>query len=213
VAGATGWYDWSKVALDRALAAMGLILLLPGLLLIAVAIRLDSPGPVLFCQRRFGQGGKPFTMYKFRTMSVDADDSLHRAAVDRFLRARSLADVGDTTFKLRNDPRVTRIGRILRSTSLDELPQLFNVLNGTMSLVGPRPPVEYEVARYRPHQLRRLAVRPGITGPWQVFGRNRVSFEEMIAMDLAYVTRRSLLYDLALIVLTFGAIVSRKGAG
>jgi lipopolysaccharide/colanic/teichoic acid biosynthesis glycosyltransferase len=207
------WYASTRRVADVVLTIVGLIVLAPILGVIALAIRLDSPGPILFRQERYGLGGRPFTMYKFRTMIVDADDAIHREAVDRFFRARSLADVGDTTFKLRRDPRVTGVGRFLRLTSLDELPQLFNVLNGTMSLVGPRPPVAYELAYYRPHHWGRLAVRPGITGPWQVFGRNRVSFDEMVALDLEYIARRSLLYDLKLLFLTFGAIVSREGAG
>jgi lipopolysaccharide/colanic/teichoic acid biosynthesis glycosyltransferase len=202
-----------KRLLEVTLTLGGLIVLAPVLGVIALAIRLDSPGPILFRQIRYGQNGKPFTMNKFRTMVVDADDAIHREAVDRFFRARSLADIGDTTFKLREDPRVTSVGRFLRSTSLDELPQIFNVLNGTMSLVGPRPPVAYEIAYYAPRHWRRLAVRPGITGPWQVFGRNRVSFEEMVTLDLDYIERRSLVYDLKLLVLTFGAIATREGAG
>jgi len=208
-----GWYDRAKPVLDRVLAIVGLIVLLPALLLIALAICLDSAGPILFRQRRVGQGGVEFTMFKFRTMVVNADDALHRAAFDRFARARSLADVGDTTFKMRRDPRITRVGRILRATSLDELPQLLNFINGTMSLVGPRPPIRYETAYYTARHWGRLAVRPGLTGPWQVYGRNRVSFDEMVALDLDYIAKRSLPYDLKLILMTIGAMVSRNGAG
>jgi lipopolysaccharide/colanic/teichoic acid biosynthesis glycosyltransferase len=146
-------------------------------------------------------------------MVANADDALHRAAFDRFAKASSLAEVGDSTFKLRADPRITRVGKFLRTTSLDELPQLFNVLNGTMSLVGPRPPISYETTYYTERHWHRLAVRPGITGPWQVYGRNRVSFEEMVDLDLDYIAQRSFVTDLKLIVLTLGAIASRKGAG
>lgn len=206
-------YDVAKAILDRILALVGLVVLFPILVLIALVIRIDSPGPILYRQQRVGQGGQPFTMYKFRTMIVNADDAPHRAAFDRFARARSLDDVGDTSFKLRNDSRITRVGRILRSTSLDELPQLLNVLNGTMSLVGPRPPIEYETAYYNERHWGRMAVRPGITGPWQVYGRSRVSLDEMVDLDLDYIARRSLVYDFKLLFLTLRAMTSRKGAG
>lgn len=207
------WYEWEKIFVDRVLALAGLIVLLPILLAIAVAIHLDSPGPVIYRQRRVGKDGREFTMYKFRTMVDGADEALHRAAFARFFQARSLEDVGTATFKLENDPRVTRVGRFLRSTSLDELPQLVNVLNGTMSLVGPRPPIPYETEMYERHHWQRLVVRPGITGPWQALARNRVPFEEMVAMDLDYIAQRSLGLDLKIMLLTVSAILIQQGAG
>ena len=152
-------------------------------------------------------------MYKFRTMTVDNDESLHRAAFERFFRAQSLEETGAPSFKIQNDPRVTRVGRVLRSTSLDELPQLANVIKGEMSLVGPRPPIPYETGMYEPRHWARLAVRPGITGAWQALARSCVPFEEMVAMDLDYIRRRSLLLDLKLIFLTIGVVVHRRGAG
>jgi len=208
-----GWYERGKPIIDRVLALIGLILAFPLLVAIAVVIRLDSPGPIIFRQRRVGKNGDEFTMYKFRTMVTRADDSLHRAAVQRFFQARSLSEAGLTTFKLQHDPRITRIGRVLRATSLDEVLQLVNVLKGEMSLVGPRPPIAYETEMYQSHHWRRMAVQPGITGVWQVYGRSRVSFEEMVAMDLDYIAHRSLFLDLKLILLTFGVVVNRKGGG
>ena len=208
-----GWYRRYRTALDRALAAILVLALAPVWPLIALAIKLDSPGPVVYRQRRVGLNGTPFTMYKFRTMFVDCDDSLHRVAFERFFHARSLSETGATTFKLCHDPRITRVGRFLRSTSLDELPQLFNVLNGTMSLVGPRPPIPYETDKYERRHWQRLTVRPGMTGVWQVSARNRVPFEQMFAMDLDYIKRQSLLLDLKILLLTVGAVVNRSGAG
>lgn len=212
-AASSRWYRDCKPALDRLVAVIAIILLLPFLIAIAIAIRLDSPGPVLYRQRRLGKNRTPFTMYKFRTMRSDADDAPHRLAFERFFHARSLNETGASSFKLQNDSRVTRVGRILRSTSLDELPQLVNVLNGTMSLVGPRPPIPYETSLYESSHWQRLAVRPGITGVWQVSARNRVPFEEMIAIDLNYIAHESFWLDLKILVLTVGAVINRKGAG
>jgi lipopolysaccharide/colanic/teichoic acid biosynthesis glycosyltransferase len=208
-----GWYTWGKPLVDWIIALVAVILLLPAFLLIVVAIKLDSRGPVIFCQRRLGKDGRGFTMFKFRTMVVNADDALHRAAFERFVRARSLEETGARSFKLEHDPRVTRVGRWLRLTSLDELPQLFNVLNGTMSLVGPRPPIPYETVHYAPHHWRRLSVRPGITGPWQAMARSQVAFEQMVAMDLDYIAKVSLTLDLKLMGLTLGAVLAGRGAG
>jgi len=180
---------------------------------VALAIRVDSPGPAIYRQRRVGKDGKEFIMYKFRTMVDGIDDAPHRAAFERFFRARSLEEIGETTFKLKDDRRITRVGRFLRLTSLDELPQLFNVLNGTMSLVGPRPPIPYETELYEPWHWRRLAVRPGITGPWQALARNQVPFADMVLMDLDYVARKSLRLDLKILLLTVGTVLFQKGAG
>ncbi len=207
------WYEWGKPLFDRIVALLALIVLTPVLLAIALAVRLDSPGPIIYRQKRVGQAGREFTMYKFRTMVDGAEDAPHRAAFERFFRARSLEETGARTFKLEGDPRVTRVGRFLRATSLDELPQLLNVLTGTMSLVGPRPPIPYETELYEPRHWLRLAVRPGITGPWQARARSQVPFEDMVAMDLEYIARRSFLLDLKILLFTVAAVVTQKGAG
>jgi lipopolysaccharide/colanic/teichoic acid biosynthesis glycosyltransferase len=199
--------------LDRALSLAGLICLSPVLALVAAAIRIDSRGPIIFRQVRLGKNGVPFVMFKFRTMRNGADDAPHRAAFERFRRAESLEAIGAQSFKLQDDPRVTRVGAFLRSTSLDELPQLANVLLGTMSLVGPRPPIPYETEVYEPRHWARMAALPGITGPWQALSRSRASFEEMVAMDLEYISSVSLRRDVRLLFLTVGAVVRRDGAG
>jgi len=217
-------YYLSKRWLDVVLAGFLLILLLPLLLLIAVLVTLDSPGPVVFTQKRVGAQRRrlgrqaiwvvqDFTMYKFRSMIQNADSSVHEAYIREFVegRARATAESGGK-FKLTNDPRVTRIGTLLRKYSLDELPQLFNVLKGDMSLVGPRPVPPYEVACYGNGHHKRLAALPGITGYWQVKGRCRVSFEEMIRMDLEYIRNASFGYDLKILFLTIPAVLSRRGA-
>jgi lipopolysaccharide/colanic/teichoic acid biosynthesis glycosyltransferase len=207
------WYDVVKPIVDRVLALAGLIALAPVLLVIALAVRLDSPGPIIFRQTRLGRHGKPFTMFKFRTMWANADDGPHREAYERFRLARSLADSDAGTFKLLNDPRVTRVGRFLRATSLDELPQLVNVLLGEMSLVGPRPPIPYEAQHYEPRHWNRLSIKPGLTGPWQATARSRVGFEEMVDMDLDYVANCGLWRDLKILARTVVAVLSRDGAG
>lgn len=194
-----------KGALDRAGAALGLLLLSPLLVLIALAVRLDSPGPVIFRQRRIGRHGVPFTMWKFRTMVADADRL--RPQLDQANEHQ-----GGPLFKLRDDPRVTRVGRLLRRSSLDELPQLVNVLTGRMSLVGPRPPLPREVAQYSPTEWRRLQVKPGLTGPWQVSGRSELSWDEGVALDLSYADNWSLTHDLDVLGRTFRAVLDGRGA-
>ncbi|PPB80703.1 exopolysaccharide biosynthesis WecB/TagA/CpsF family protein [Albidovulum inexpectatum] len=196
--------DLVKRTLDIALAGAGLMALSPLFALIALAIRLDSPGPVFFTQRRVGKNGCAFRMYKFRSMHVDAE-----------ARRAQLLDNSDregVCFKARNDPRVTRVGRILRRTSLDELPQLINVLLGHMSMVGPRPALPEEVAAYPARALERLSVRPGLTGLWQVSGRADIGFDKMIDMDVAYANSRSTLLDLLLIAMTFRVVLTGHGA-
>jgi lipopolysaccharide/colanic/teichoic acid biosynthesis glycosyltransferase len=212
VVGGGARYEWFKSTFDRVAAAVGLIVLAPIFALIAIAIRCDSPGPVIFTQKRVGKGGHPFNFYKFRTMWASSDDSLHRAAFQRFFEARSREDGGELGFKIANDPRVTRVGRWLRASSLDELPQLVNVLKGDMSLVGPRPPIPYETQLYEARHWLRLAVRPGITGAWQAGGRGTIPFEEMVALDLDYIAHRSMFLDLKILVSTVGAVLSRRGA-
>ncbi len=213
------FYYFCKRLMDLLLASLILVLAAPVMLLIALAIKLDSPGPVLFVQVRLGQNGSPFRFYKFRTMYDRADSSLHRRYVQSFIRARAPEGNGSAsaataaaTFKLVHDPRVTRVGRLLRRSSLDELPQLFNVIRGDMSLVGPRPPLPYEVVEYQEWHRGRLAAVPGLTGLWQVRGRSRVTFDDMVRMDLEYIARQSLWLDLRILLLTVPAVLSGKGA-
>ncbi|MFF5444921.1 sugar transferase [Streptomyces sp. NPDC012888] len=193
-----------KSVLDRTGAALGLLLLSPLFLGVVVAVRLDSRGPAFYRQERIGRDGERFVMWKFRTMVVDAD---------RLKADLSAANENDgLMFKMRRDPRVTRVGRLLRRTSLDELPQLFNVLSGHMSLVGPRPPLPEEVAQYDEVELRRLAVRPGMTGLWQISGRSDLSWDETIQLDLQYVDNWSFTSDVDVMGRTFRAVVDGRGA-
>ncbi|WP_329198427.1 MULTISPECIES: sugar transferase [unclassified Streptomyces] len=193
-----------KSALDRAGAAVGLLLLSPLFLALVLAIRFGSRGPAFYSQRRIGRDGVPFVMWKFRTMVVDAD---------RLKPELAGANENDgLMFKMRRDPRVTRVGRLLRRTSMDELPQLFNVLTGSMSLVGPRPPLPEEVARYDETELRRLSVRPGMTGLWQISGRSDLSWDETIQLDLQYVDNWSFTSDVDVMGRTLRAVVDGRGA-
>jgi lipopolysaccharide/colanic/teichoic acid biosynthesis glycosyltransferase len=204
-----------KRGLDILGSALLLAMLSPLFLVIAILVKLKSPGPIFFRQDRIGQGAKPFTMFKFRTMHIDADRSLHHEFVTRFIQSSGQAqELGENDlFKIKNDPRVTPIGRILRRTSLDELPQFWNVLRGDMSLVGPRPPLAYELEQYRSWHWRRvLEAKPGITGLWQVVGRSRTSFDEMVRLDLRYVRTCSLTTDIKILLATPRAVVSGKGA-
>jgi lipopolysaccharide/colanic/teichoic acid biosynthesis glycosyltransferase len=195
-----------KRSLDVLGAVAGLVLLSPLLALLVVIVKLDSPGPALFSQMRVGLGGRPFRMFKFRTMRDGADEEKESMA--------ALNVYGDPRlFKIPRDPRVTRWGRVLRRWSLDELPQLYSVLVGHMSLVGPRPCVEPEFIAYEPHHLERLAVLPGITGLWQVSGRNDiVDFEEVVRFDCEYIENWSLGLDLRILARTLPAVASRRGA-
>ncbi|MEI4488003.1 WecB/TagA/CpsF family glycosyltransferase [Frigidibacter sp. MR17.14] len=199
-----GTLGLKRRTLDLALAGGALLALGPLMLLIAVAIRLESPGPALFRQTRIGRDGRPFTVFKFRSMYRDAE--ARRAA----LLAGS--DREGICFKARNDPRVTRMGRLLRRTSLDELPQILNILRGEMSVVGPRPALPEEVAAYPARARERLACRPGLTGLWQVSGRAELSFERMVEMDIAHARSASILLDLVVIALTFRALWTGRGA-
>src|SRR4051812_33869924 len=200
----TGARRVAKGALDRGLAAVALVLLAPALLAVAVAVRLTSPGPVLYRQERVGRHGHVFRMRKFRTMRVGAEHE--QAALE------ALNEHDGPLFKIRDDPRVTRVGRVLRRWSLDELPQLVDVLTGRMSMVGPRPPLLTEVARYEDDVRRRLLVKPGITGLWQVSGRSDLSWEEGVRADLSYVENWHLGLDLRIIARTVGAVLTRSGA-
>jgi lipopolysaccharide/colanic/teichoic acid biosynthesis glycosyltransferase len=231
-AGDHAWtYHAVKRLMDLVASLILVVLLLPLLALIVVAIRTDGPGPILFRQerirgRRVQVDGRwswrlePFTMYKFRTMQPTASDELHRRYMAAYLAGDEAGMAAlqpieqlDGSYKLNADPRVTRVGRTLRKLSLDELPQLLNVLRGDMTLVGPRPPLRYEVDLYEERHLRRLAGRPGVTGWWQVNGRCETSFEEMVELDLEYLARRSLWLDVVIIARTLPAMVSTRGAG
>jgi lipopolysaccharide/colanic/teichoic acid biosynthesis glycosyltransferase len=207
--------DGIKRGLDVIGSLTLLTLLSPLLLLLAWLVRLKSPGPVLFRQVRIGERAKPFTMLKFRTMHVNADHAIHQAFVTGLINATAPTGGQETKglFKIVNDPRVTPLGRILRKTSLDELPQLWNVLRGDMSLVGPRPPLPYEVEQYKPwHRRRVLDAKPGITGLWQVTGRSRTTFDDMVRLDLRYAKTRSLWTDCKILLATPMAVVAGKGA-
>ena len=204
-----------KRGIDLLIGTLGLILSAPILAISAVLIRLDSPGPILFRQRRLGRYGRPFTIYKLRTMEDHQDDDIHRQYSKEFIannRTAGQAGNGDLLFKLDNDPRITRVGRILRKLSIDELPQLINVIRGEMSLVGPRPPLPYEAELYKDWHNKRLQVKPGITGLWQVTARSTVGFDDMVMLDLYYVEHWSLLYDFQLMLKTIPAAFSGKGA-
>ena len=200
----------SKRALDLLAATVILLLILPTFLLIGLLVYLSSPGPILFRQRRIGLNGTSFTLLKFRTMYHGASSDVH----ETYYRAlmQGTAEATGNTFKLRNDARITPVGRILRRLSLDELPQLLNVLRGEMSLVGPRPPLPYEVAEYGPRELGRLAVPPGLTGLWQVSGRAILNFHQMIELDLAYVEHWSLWLDLEILLRTPLVVLTGRGA-
>lgn len=201
-----------KRLLDLAIAFTALVIAAPIMLVAAVLVRLSSPGPALFRQTRIGLGETPFTMFKLRTMRADADDHAHRQFNMRELRGEPCSGASDGIFKPRHDPRVTPIGRFLRQSSIDELPQLFNVIRGEMSLVGPRPSLPWEVELYTPEQRRRHECLPGITGLWQVSGRNRLSMPEMLRLDLEYVERQSLLLDLWILLRTPRAALFERGA-
>lgn len=196
----------TKRLLDLCFAIFGLVVAFPVMLVIAICIKLDSPGPVLFKQQRVGLKGRVFWMYKFRTMAVGAEQ--RQAELMKFNEMQ-----GGVIFKMTNDPRVTRVGSWLRRTSLDELPQLVNVLRREMSLIGPRPLPTYEVEKHLPHQLRRLDVLPGCTGLWQVSGRSQLdSFQKMVDLDLEYIDQWFVGYDVRIILRTIFVVLKARGA-
>lgn len=205
-----------KRALDVLGAAVALVLLSPLMLLVALVIRLSSPGPVIYRQTRIGQGGAPFVMYKFRSMRTDVDDRAHREFVASLIDGKAGSSASGEAaghFKMKADPRITAIGRLIRKTSIDELPQFCNVLIGNMSLVGPRPPVPYEAEKYKTwHRRRVFEMKPGLTGIWQVEGRSRVSFDDMVRMDLRYLRRCSLRFDLNVLLRTVLVVLTCEGA-
>lgn len=204
-------YLLAKRALDLVGATVLLLALAPVFAVVALWIKWDSPGPVIFRQTRVGRGGKHFTVYKFRSMIAHASEAVHRDYYLALLQARDdRSDAG--VYKVPNDSRVTRAGVVIRKTSLDELPQLLNVLLGQMSLVGPRPPIPYEAEAYEPWVHERLAVTPGITGLWQVSGRSRLSLDEMFRLDIEYVRTASLGLDLKILLLTLPTVLSPSKA-
>lgn len=199
---------------DIAIAGVALVLAAPLWLLIALLIKLDSRGPIFYLQERVGMDGRMFLCYKFRTMHPGADSNVHREYQKQFIAGSAAANLGDgdqPVYKFRSDARITRVGRWLRRASLDEVPQLLNVLRGDMSVVGPRPPIPYEVEDYELWHRKRLDMKPGLTGLWQVSGRNRIPFEEMVKLDLYYIENWSLLLDLKIIMRT--ALVIIRGDG
>jgi lipopolysaccharide/colanic/teichoic acid biosynthesis glycosyltransferase len=201
----------ARRTLDIGVAAVVLLLMAPVIAVVALTVRLSSPGPVFFRQRRLGRSMRPFTVLKFRTMRADADSALHRDYVRSLIGTDAPENPPDNLYKLVVDPRVTKVGRFLRSWSLDEIPQLWNVLRGEMSLVGPRPVIEYEVEQYPDWYLRRFAVKPGLTGLWQVSGRNERTYEEMVRFDVEYAERRSLWMDLRILARTAIVVMRRQG--
>jgi len=199
------WYELFKSSLDRIGAGLGLIALTPFFGLLAILIKLESPGPVLFSQTRIGLGGQPFRCWKLRSMYIDAEERKQE-----LLQQNEMA--GGMTFKMKRDPRVTRVGRFIRKASIDELPQLWNVFIGDMSLVGPRPPVPREVALYTARERLRLYVKPGITCIWQVSGRSDIPFPEQVLLDIEYIQKRTLWMDIKLLLRTLPAVLLARGA-
>lgn len=224
-------YFLCKRCMDLAVSLLAHIALLPILIGIAIAVKLDSPGPVLFVQERVGSRRRSengyawwepctFQFYKFRTMQTNVDQELHRRFMEAYIagdqeamRALQPDPESATGYKLNGDKRITRIGKFLRKTSLDELPQLWNVIKGDMSVVGPRPAIPYEVEAYSAEHLRRLNTIPGITGLWQVRGRAELSFDDAIRLDLEYIEKQSIWLDFKILILTVRAVLSGRGAG
>ncbi|EAQ96647.1 sugar transferase [Congregibacter litoralis] len=209
----TGWlrdahdgvYAALKRGIDLIVSTSALLILAPLLIATAIAVKCESPGPVLFSQTRIGRRGRPFKCWKFRSMYTDAE--ARKAELQRQNEME-----GGTTFKMKRDPRITRIGRFIRKASIDELPQLWNVWVGEMSLVGPRPPVPAEVAQYTAMDRLRLSVKPGITCIWQVSGRSDIPFEQQVQLDIRYIYERSLWLDIRLLVATVPAVLLARGA-
>ncbi len=198
-------YPIIKRTVDILGSTFGLIVLSPLFAAVAVAIKWEDPkGPVFFSQTRIGKNGKPFQIYKFRSMCVDAEEKLKNM--------RDKNDISGPMFKIKEDPRITKVGKFIRRTSIDELPQFLNVLKGEMSLVGPRPSVIWEVDQYTNHDKKRLAVTPGCTGLWQISGRNELGFHEMLELDLAYIEKKCIWFDMRIMLKTVKIMISSKGA-
>lgn len=198
-------YDFVKRAIDIIIASIGLLICLPIFILIGIIIKIDSKGPVFFKHKRIGKHGKKLEIYKFRTMIDNAEEAMKYFTEEQKKEFKE-------NFKLENDPRVTRVGKILRKTSLDELPQIINILKGEMSIIGPRPIVKNELEKYGKNQERFLSVAPGLTGYWAANGRSDVSYEERMALELYYVDNRSLLLDLKIFLKTIGSVLRGRGA-
>ncbi|HPF71120.1 MAG TPA: sugar transferase [Candidatus Krumholzibacteria bacterium] len=210
-----GSLAWLKRAGDVLVASVMLLLLAPVMAAIAIAVKRSGPGPVLFVQERLGKDGRPFPFFKFRSMVHNSDDAIHRQFAAMFIAGDKdgcrQTNGGEDLFKIKADPRITRVGAFLRKTSLDELPQLFNILRGEMSLVGPRPPIAYEIENYQPWHMERLKAVPGLTGLWQVSGRSQVSFDDMVRLDVRYINTWSPLKDLAIMLKTIPVVLRGTG--
>lgn len=197
-------YKVIKRFFDILLSVLGLMILSPIFLITAIAIKMEDGGPCIFRQERSGLNGKVFCMYKFRSMRIGAEEE-HKDLI-------KYNELDGPAFKMKNDPRITKVGKIIRKTSIDELPQLINILKGDMSIVGPRPLPTYETEQCNEYQNQRLLMKPGLTCYWQVMGRNNIGFEEWISLDLKYIENADIITDLGIIVLTFGAVITGKGA-
>ena len=206
-----------KSGIDTVGSVICILTLMPVMLMTALAIKVTSPGPVIFKQFRLGKQGIPFTFYKFRSMYVNMDDQINREYTRNLISGQqkeiNQGSEEKPLYKIKSDPRITRIGKFIRKTSIDELPQFFNVLKGEMSLVGPRPALSYEVEKYKPWHLRRiLEVKPGITGLWQVQGRSVVGWDDSVRLDIQYIRKRSLIFDLKILLRTVKVVLTCKGA-
>jgi lipopolysaccharide/colanic/teichoic acid biosynthesis glycosyltransferase len=208
-------YRFWKGVFDRVLALLAIVASSPLLVLITVVIKLDTPGSALYRRDQVGENGRKFIAYKFRTMFMNCDNHIYHSYLVKYIQENAPYKIDENhqpVYKVVDDPRITRFGALLRKTNLDELPQLINVLKGEMSLVGPRPDVPFAVAMYQNWHWKRLGVKPGITGLWQVRGRKRLSFKHMVLLDLVYVRRQSLLLDAIILLRTVGTILTRDGS-
>lgn len=208
-------YFFVKRILDILIACLAVLIMAPLLIIIGILIKFSSEGPVFYIQKAIGKNGREFDFYKFRTMYKDTSNTQHKEYLQKFIKGDEVityADGGEQIFKMVNDPRITPIGRILRKSSMDELPQLINVLKGDMSVVGPRPPLPYEYSLYDDYTKQKMVVKPGITGLYQITSRSRASFDEILALDFEYIEKMSLWYDLKIILMTIPAVLSSKGA-
>ena len=208
-------YRWWKELFDFVAAFVGVVVLAPFLGIITIGIKLDSPGGAIFPRKQVGENGTEFTMYKFRTMFINNDDSAYKNYLTKYIQDSApykVDEEGMPVYKVTDDPRVSRFGSFLRKTNLDELPQLFNVLKGDMSLIGPRPDIPFAVGMYEDWHRQRLAVKPGITGLWQVQGRKNLSFEDMVRLDIEYIRRQSILLDIKILLKTIIVVFKKDGS-
>lgn len=210
-----GYQGLIKRVFDLSVASLLVLLASPLMVAVALLIKRTSPGPVFFVQERLGKDGRPFNFYKFRSMKHNSDDAIHRQFAAMFIngdeRGIASTNAGDKVFKIKKDPRITAVGGFLRRTSLDELPQLFNIIRGDMSLVGPRPPIAYEIENYLPWHMERLKAVPGLTGLWQVSGRSSVTFDDMVRLDIRYISSWSLWLDLVILAKTVPVVLRGTG--